>query len=224
METGRFNGHVFSVTPAAIRSFTGLTLSGSCETDVKESEGQQYVYRKAGKPVASSLTVVLNAMAGCDVRREAMALVEDARKGVMGYLYIGGKKLITSEMLLTEAVVEETAIAPGGAWIRCNVKLTLMQAKKNTDSASSGGTASSEKISVKQETESSTTVMPKHMSVKEYIDPSKVPKLKDDSLLAKAKAKCQEIITAGKEATGQHSAVIGLSPAVSSRFSAVNTR
>lgn len=127
METGRWNGHVFTVSPNLIRGFTGLSITGASETKNKASGGQQYVTKKAGKPAEVNLIVGLNALTGCRVRDEAMALVEDARKGATNYFYVGAKKLMTCQMMLTEANVEEVVIGPSGQWMSASVKLTLKQ-------------------------------------------------------------------------------------------------
>ena len=49
-EVGKWNSHTFVVSPNVIRSFTGLTIKGSSETEDKESGNQKYVSRKNGKP------------------------------------------------------------------------------------------------------------------------------------------------------------------------------
>ena len=56
-EVGKWNSHTFVVSPNVIRSFTGLTIKGSSETEDKETGGQKYVSRKSGKPAEISLTV-----------------------------------------------------------------------------------------------------------------------------------------------------------------------
>lgn len=137
METGRWNNHVFTVSPQVIRGFTGLTIKGSSETEDKASGGQQRAARKAGKPAEVSLTVGLSALTGCQVREEALALVEDARAGASNYFYVGGKKLMTCQLMLTEADVDKVVIAHGGAWVSAEVRLTLRQC--------SGGDAASKK-------------------------------------------------------------------------------
>lgn len=120
--------------------------------------------RKHGKPMEVSLSVALNAMTGCDVRTEAMKFVEEARAGKKDYFYVGNKKLVTCQLMLTDASVKDVAITNGGKWVRAEVSLTMKQCSKNDGSSasssgggssgggSSGGSKkSSKKKSVKQE-------------------------------------------------------------------------
>ena len=136
-EIGKWNRHTFIVSPTLIRSFNGLTLKGSSETGEKTSGSQKYVTRKSGAPLEVSLTVQLNAATGCDVRNEAKQFVADARSGAKDYFYIGGTKLLACKLMLTEASVTETEIAPGGKWVSCSVKLTMKQASKSSGSSGS---------------------------------------------------------------------------------------
>lgn len=151
MEIARWNGHIFEVSSEVVRGFTGLAITGSTETEDTESGGQKYVSRKNGKPKQITLTAVLNAQFGCDVKAEAMAFVDEATASEKDYFYIGGKKLMECSLMLVQADVSEVAIAPGGTWVRANVKLTLKQCTKNDGSASSSGSGGMNKTSVKQE-------------------------------------------------------------------------
>lgn len=139
METGRWNNHVFTVSPRLIRGFTGLAIKGSSETEDMQSGSQYHIARKAGKPAEVGLTVSLSALTGCRVREEAMALVNDARAGAHNYFYVGGKKLMTCQLMLTEANVENVVISPRGVWVSADVHLTLRQCGAN-DGGFGGGT------------------------------------------------------------------------------------
>ena len=142
-EIGSWNGHAFTVSPNLIRSFTGLTIRGSSETEDKTGDGQKYVARKNSNPAEVSLTAELSALTGCDVQNEALQFVDEARAGAQNYFYLSGKKLIPCQLMLTEASVSETQIAPGGKWISCKVKLTMKQcAKYDGTSSGSGGSSS----------------------------------------------------------------------------------
>lgn len=141
-ETGSWNGHKFIVSPRLIRGFTGLSIKGASETDVKTASSQQYIKRKAGKPMEVTLTVGLNAALGCNVRVEALKFITDARSGASNYLYIGNKKLVTCQLMLTAASVDEVEIAPNNKWHSAKVNLTMTQASKN-DGSTGGGTGSS---------------------------------------------------------------------------------
>ena len=166
-EVGKWNSHTFVVSPNVIRSFTGLTIKGSSETEDKETGGQKYVSRKSGKPAEISLTVLLSALTGNDVRNEALAFVDEARRGSQGYFYVGGKKLVTCQLMLTDASISETQIASNGVWVGCKVQLTFKQSGKydGESGGSSGGGSSgrssggSKKTSVKKKTTTSSGIL-----------------------------------------------------------------
>ena len=168
-EIGRWNGHQFIVSPALIYSFTDLTIKGSSELQSKDDSEQGYVSRKGSNPIEVTLTVRLNAMTGCDVRKEAMAFVDDASNGSRDHFYVGNSKLVSSILMLTDAQVKEVEIAGDGkTWVRADVALTMKQCNAYDTAASSssassyssaGGssgyssyTGSSQKVSVKSTT------------------------------------------------------------------------
>lgn len=158
-EIGSWNGHSFTVSPTLIRGFTGLTIKGSSETEDKTSNSQKYVSRKNSKPSEITLTVELNAMTGCDVKNEALKFVDEARCGANNYFYLSGKKLISCKLMLTEASISETVIAPNCTWVSCKVKLTMKQCAKydGTASSSSSGNSSSSSSSSSKSTSSKKT-------------------------------------------------------------------
>lgn len=164
-EIASWNGHSFTVSPKLIRGFTGLTIKGSSETEDKTSDGQKYVSRKNSNPSEITLTAELNALTGCDVKNEALKFVDEARSGAKNYFYMGGKKLITCQLMLTEASVSETTIAPNGTWISCKVKLTMKQCAKydgtGSSSSSSSGSSSSSSGSKKTSTKKTSTTTTK---------------------------------------------------------------
>uniref|UniRef100_UPI00266FE977 hypothetical protein n=1 Tax=uncultured Bilophila sp. TaxID=529385 RepID=UPI00266FE977 len=126
-EIGRWNGHKFEVSSSLIRSFTGLQIKGSSETEDKESGNQKYVSRKNGKPVEVSFTIHLNARFGCDVRSEAMSLVSEAIAGKKDYFYVGNKKLVTCQLMLVDATVREIGLVNSGTWTQADVQVTMKQ-------------------------------------------------------------------------------------------------
>ena len=149
-ETGRWNGHKFTVSSSVIRGFDDLQIKGSCELASKKKSKQGYAKRKSGNPTEITLTVILNAYAGCDVRKEALAFVNESRDGKQDYFYVGGKKLMTCKLMLTAANVKETEISPKGTWINAKVTLTMKQSSKGgASSSSSGKKKKSKKASVK---------------------------------------------------------------------------
>lgn len=199
-EVGKWNSHTFVVSPNVIRSFTGLTIKGSSETEDKETGGQKYVSRKSGKPAEISLTVLLSALTGNDVRNEALAFVDEARRGSQGYFYVGGKKLVTCQLMLTDASISETQIASNGVWVGCKVQLTFKQSGKydgESGGSSSGGGSSggssggSKKTSVKKKTTTSS------------------------GILSAVKGAVTGAISAVKKVAGAVGAVTGISKAVS---------
>lgn len=143
-QTGRWGGHKFVVSRKLVRPFDDLQITGSSETEDKKKDGQIYVARKNARPTEVTMTVILHAYTGCDVRKESLSFVNDARKGKNDYFYVGRKKLTTYKLLLTEATVKEIEIAPGGTWVSSEIQLTLKQTgtggtSVNSSKSGSGG-------------------------------------------------------------------------------------
>ena len=167
VEMGRWNGHKFIVSPTLIRSFSDLQIKGSCELKDKKNSKQGYVSRKGGNATEVTLTIILSAFTGCDVRKEAMAFVKEARAGKRDYFYVGGKKLISSRLMLTAATVKNVEISHSKTWVNAKVALTMQQCGKNdnTDSSSDssgssssgGGSGGSAKESVNSSSPTTTT-------------------------------------------------------------------
>lgn len=147
-----WNNHSFIVSPNLIRGFTGLTITSGSKTEEKTSSSQNYAYRKNGAPSEVALTVELNALTGCDVKKEALAFISEAHAGAQSYFYIGGKKLLTCQLMLTEAQVSEVSLSANGGWISCKVALTMLQCSKmdgSTGSTTTSSSSGSKKTSVK---------------------------------------------------------------------------
>lgn len=147
-QIGNWNGHVFEVSDRLIRGFTELSIQGGCETTEKNTNEQKYVERKYGNAQSISLVVGLNALLGVtDVQGEAMQFVAEAEAGATAYFYLGSRKLVSCQMMLTRADVVEIVTAPGRGdrWISCNVRITLQQASDNDGGipASDAGAGSS---------------------------------------------------------------------------------
>lgn len=140
-EIGAWNGKKFLVTPALIRSFTGLSIRGSSKTEETEAGSETYVRRKSSKPLEITMTVELSGFTGCKVQSEAMAFVEDAREGACDYFYLGGKKLVVFKLMLTDASISDVKIAPNGVWTYCKINLTMKQAS-GVGGTTSGSTTS----------------------------------------------------------------------------------
>lgn len=135
-EIARWGGHRFEVSPSVIKSITDLQIRGFCETEDSEN-GDKYTRRKSGNPKEVTFTVPLSAYTGVNVRKEALAFVDEATAGEKDYFYVGGKKLLPCKVMLTEAKVSNVQIAGNGAWTYADAALTMKQA--DTGPASSGG-------------------------------------------------------------------------------------
>lgn len=149
-EIGRWNGHKFEISPSMILGFTGLTVKGSCETKDKTKSKQKYVARKNGKPSEVTLTVVLNAGLGCEVRTDAMKFISDATAGAKDYFYVGNSKLLACKLMLVDASIKEATVGDGNTWIHAEVSLTMKQCDKGGSSGSSGKKKKSKKKSTKK--------------------------------------------------------------------------
>lgn len=168
-EIGRWNGHKFEVSPSLIRGFTGLQIKGSSETEDKESGNQKYVSRKNGKPVEVSMTIHLNARLGCDVRSEAAKFISEAMSGSKDYFYIGNKKLVSCQLMLTDATVKEVGLIGNGTWTQADVQITMKQCSKNDGTTSASSSSSSSSGSKKASTKKTSTTTTKSTSVVQAI-------------------------------------------------------
>lgn len=137
MEIGRWNGHIFEVSHKKIKTFSEFNISKEAEIEDKDSGGQKYSLLKSKKPTGVQMTIILNAYLGCDVRDEAMAILDDV--GKKDYMYIGNQKLISSQMMLRKAMIDKVEMAPGGQWIRAEVQIDLSQSGKESDFAKKSG-------------------------------------------------------------------------------------
>lgn len=142
-QTGRWGGHTFLVARGRIFSFKDLTLKGASDTENatkgdKEKTSQGYIKRKSGSPTEITVSIQLNAFAGVDVRKEALAFVAEARAGKSDFFYVGSSKLFAYKMMLTSAQVKEVEIAPNNTWTKADLSLSFKQC-----SLDGGGTGSS---------------------------------------------------------------------------------
>ena len=139
-EIALWNNHSFVVSPSVIRGFSDLTIKAGSATNDKTSSNQVYVTRKSGNAYELSMTVGLHEFTGCDVRNEAMTLLEEARTGKSDYFYIAGVKIVTCTLMLTSASIEEVEMNAKGTWISCKVKLTFKQSSKMDSTVSTSTT------------------------------------------------------------------------------------
>lgn len=124
-------------------AITELEISTDADTDDKNSGKDGYIKFNNAKASEVTLTAILDAGFGCDVRQDAVAMVEAARTGDKDYIYLDGEKLLPWKMILTEADVQETQIGPNGKWSHAEVELTWEQGeKKETEKKKSGSSSS----------------------------------------------------------------------------------
>ena len=179
-EAGRWNGHKFTISPQLIRGFTDLKIKGSSEMDKKDDDAQGYVSRKGASPTEVSLTVHLSALTGCDVRKEALQLVKEAREGKFDYFYVGGSKLVPYKLMLIDAQVSEVGMSSGkGKWVSAEVSLSMKQCNKDgssnsesSDGDSSGGSGGSGKDSAYYSTPTTSRTTPTVSSIASATKPA----------------------------------------------------
>lgn len=132
VETGRWNGHKFTLSPGRIFSFTNLQIKGGSELESSsdKKKKKEYVKRDQSRPAEVSLTVNLNAFAGCNPRRQAIAFIKEASEGGCDYFYVGNKKLLPCKLMLVDASVKEVEVSRDSTWTKASVQLTMKQASK----------------------------------------------------------------------------------------------
>ena len=133
-EIARWNNHKFKVEKKSIHSLSGLQIKGHTETEDKVGSNQKFVSRKNSKPTEITLTAILDARLGCDVKTEALQFVADAYNGCVDWFYMGTSKLATYKLMLTDATVKDIVLSPKGKWISANVALTLKQCTQKNGS------------------------------------------------------------------------------------------
>lgn len=165
----KWNGYTFQVSDTDAAMIGNFKLSGKCKTKEKTENGQVYVEAESREPAEISVTAILNASFGVDVRSWTERLVEEAQKGGSDYFYMGGKKVAPFKFLLAAAETEEIMISATGKWTRTNVNLTLKQSSQNENiplpkppvsAGDSGGHSEPKKASVKSGSPTRPTVSP----------------------------------------------------------------
>jgi hypothetical protein len=136
---GKWKNHEFVVSPDKIESFRDLQIKGGSNLEEKKKGNKPTVKRKGAKPLELSMTVELNAFVGSDVKKNALTLVKEAVNGDKGYFYIGGKKLMTCKLMLTDATLKNPDFTADGNWIKAQVTLTMKQSTKGNVNVSGGG-------------------------------------------------------------------------------------
>lgn len=156
IESARWAEHRFIISSDVIRSFDDLQITGSSEVEKSDEDDQGFYYYKGSNPTEVTMTVKLNAFAGCDVRSEIESFVMDAKRGTEDYIYVGYKKLFDCMMILTNAVAKKIEFSPSMDMLSADVTLTFKQgssdglggkkttksSKSDSDSSNSSGSSS----------------------------------------------------------------------------------
>lgn len=127
---GRWFKHEFIVSPQQIMSFSALQIKSAVETENKEYKTQRWTKVKNAKPDEVSLTVLLSAHLGCDVRHEIDSFTTHARKGKKDYFYLGNQKLTPNKLRLVECTAKDIEIGANGTWTRATLQLSFKQGSK----------------------------------------------------------------------------------------------
>lgn len=124
---GQWNGIRFEISHENTVLFQNLKLTAECETKDKEAGSQHYVSAKAGKAAQISMTILLNASLGTDVRQTAMTILDQSQRGAADHFYVGGKKLFPFKVMLVKADTEKILISPSGTWVSAEINVTMKQ-------------------------------------------------------------------------------------------------
>lgn len=132
----------FYLKSKEIRGVKDINISASLDTEDQEADGEKYTKKKNAGSYQITLTAVLNAALGVDVKTVAIAMTEAARQGKSGYFYMSTKKLFPSSFMATDAKITNLRLTRSGKWSYAEVEFTLKQASKyggGTGSSSTGG-------------------------------------------------------------------------------------
>lgn len=139
----RFGKHKFYVKPKEIRSFGGLKIKATLNTEDATVDGCKFTSKKGAGALEVTFTVYLDKRMGADPYKDAKALVDGALKGETGYLYTqDGKKPWAARLMMTDAEIGNIMMQPNSKWMYAEVIVTLKQCSKgdgNTQSADTGG-------------------------------------------------------------------------------------
>ena len=146
LEVARWSNHKWIISSHEIRSIRDIHITGSSDVEKSDDNDQGYYSYKGSNPTEVTMTAILNAHTGNDVRKEVESFIMDAKKGVNDYIYVGYKKLFSCTMILTNASAKKIELAPNTTWVSAEVSLTFMQGSsdglggaRSASSDSSGG-------------------------------------------------------------------------------------
>lgn len=126
---GQWGAIRFEVTSSTAMLFQDMKLTADCETEERTEDEQKYIAAKAGKPVQITMTIMLHAALGIDVRGTMLLLFHSSQRGLEDYFYCGGQKIFPFKMMLTKATLDSLQTAPSGNWISAKADVTLMQSE-----------------------------------------------------------------------------------------------
>lgn len=148
LEVARWSNHKWIISSHEIRSIRDIHITGSSDVEKSDDNDQGYYSYKGSNPTEVTMTAILNAHTGNDVRKEVESFIMDAKKGVNDYIYVGYKKLFSCTMILTNASAKKIELAPNTTWVSAEVALTFMQGSsdglggaRSASSDSSGGSS-----------------------------------------------------------------------------------
>lgn len=125
------NGGIsFFVKPTKVQGVSEISIEASANTEDKEEDGEKLAKKKTNGSIQITMRAILNAYLGADVQGIANKAIEAARKGDSGYLYSYGKKLFTCAFIMTDAKASNILMSGTGAWISCDLSMTLKQTSK----------------------------------------------------------------------------------------------
>lgn len=124
----RWNIFTFEIDYSKALLFDKLHMSAETETEDTTENGQKYVKTKNGKPLSVTLTAIVNAAMGADVRTTVLQMMDAAQRSTEDYLYVGYEKIFPFRLMLTKAETDDIGLIPGGGgWVSANVNLTFQQ-------------------------------------------------------------------------------------------------
>lgn len=156
-------GISFFLSNEEMRGIKDINISTSSDVEDQEEGGEKFVKRKNSGSYQISLTVILIAALGVDVRGVALSMTEAARCGDTGYFYVGESKLFPSNFMATDAKINDIRMTGNGTWTRCEVTWTLRQCGKFAgpvtaqSTGGSGGTGGESVTETKQSVKSGVT-------------------------------------------------------------------
>lgn len=138
----KWGNYIFQVSGSTIRGLKGLSITASTATEDKTADGEAFTARKNAGAAEISMTALLNAYLGIDVKKETQNALEMARNSATGYFYAKNEKLFPYQFMLVKANASNIIIGPDGTWIHAEIAMTLKQCTKYDGSTGAAATTS----------------------------------------------------------------------------------